>query len=1563
MNNKKGIKKGVIGIALAAIMIASIFAVIAPTGADVHVMAGLGVEKQTYPDKTATYHVGDHVNYTIEVTNPDGTGTWIGNVYDIYPNGTNVTIWGDIEIGPESNKTTTIMDAYVVTKSDGINGSILNSVWAFGKTNGERANGWAEEESEIIVIRPVFEFDFNHTCCCRMEFDGSASYHPEPGRTIETHTWNFSDGNITGPLSGAPGVISHTYASCSKITSMTVTLSGYDDVGFPNSTTKIVYVPCPPTAIASASVKPPQIQSGETVTFFGYESKADENAPWLSIVNYTWTFDDGYDTQYTKNVTREVEGEPGTSVCGTLEVSDGHCSDTEMVCVWITKRPACRLRLYGTFDKGPGNHSVEDPETGLKPENPPYTDPIAPFYPQAKQAPDKDFVTFNPAIMDANQAPPDSDDLYDELDFVECDGGIVQIPKEKVFKRMWYEKEWFKDADKDGRWDVVIEKPDGTYVTTLHLDEEEAIHEQFTLGNRIREWNSPGPNPPGYPEYISAADIYGPAIKQEFTYMFLNDTTMPTMIMDGGEVLIPMAHDSNSPYRGLNSFDADGDGVRDPVMVKSEQTLGLDIDQNGRKDPMDRDNFELNGNESVVLVLGNESSSTSGKKLYVDELGKPSSLQFFDHVVALESVEQMMPQGKAWFKVCDNEGGGSQRCTEVGLKLDDVKYFYRGKSGGVGENTAFYLKLKSADHSTQSARIEVGRMFGQTHANIEANSYRSQKAFIVDEVFYNVVAIKTYDNCIKYITFRQKLPKMAIELFGKHLKVWGKDMTLPEMPPFNEPHWVMVDVQDTWTVPIQKIGDVEARPSLLITYVDEGIEVRYKGELKEIYNETINETIDESTGEEKEYWNLEWFWTYPWQYTEFELPANDTYLVTLSWIADQSDITIWNDVPGKPVANYTGERVKFWYKDCSGPLFIDKATSSIRLYGTFDAGPGDHGACDPEPGPSYGLKPENPPYTEPEAPFYPQHEQAPRKDFITFNPAIMDHNQNYEELDFVKCDGGIVQVPKEKVFKRMWYEKEWFKDSGETNGEWDVVVDIPEGPEIMTIDQWNDIPDFVKEIDKLSIREWNNEGSPGYESDADIYGPAIKQEFAYMFLDENTMPIMIRAGSEVLIPMAHNDSNPYRGLNSFDADGDPSYDGDRDALRVESERTLDLDIDQNGRKDQMDRDSKKLNGNESVVLVLGPKRLYAAGPSPDSIQFFDHVVTLESVEQMMPTGKAWFKVCDNEGGYPRCTDVGLTLDEEALFYRGKPGGVGENTTFYLKLKSADHSTQSARIEVGRMFGQTHANIEANAFRSQKAFIVDGVFYNVVAIRAQDDCIKYIVFREKLPKMPIKLFGKHLKVWSPGQYPLPEMPPFNEEHEIMVDVQTMWTRPYSQQDKIGPKETRPALNITYVEEGEEERFKGELKEIYNETCNNEFWMTEWFHTKPQQYTEFVLQPKAERYLVTLGWYAPESVIHIWDDDPDGPIVKKTGERVKFWYTPLDNTDIYVNRVGIAGEEEQTLKGYYDTLLYVGDGDGEIDIGEVIQAILDYLEEPPKYPFEPVGPFTVDDLIHYVLEYLD
>ena len=1563
MNTKSKSKKGIIGIALAAIMIASIFAAMfSPAIALTHEQGKNTIEGPGGAENSSLkYAKGDPVwwNATYKPTSEAVTLT---NVTDYYPDGTWESLFNDsMAVAKNELK---LWEVNWTVPMDWPYDNFTNNVVFEGLDSfGTYFSVSAPFTSFIETNPPELDFNFNGTDCLTVEFTGWA----EDNASILNFTWDFGAGedpryviNTTGPL---PNTTTHTFKTCDgknvKLTACNADMCA--------SVPHTVDVVCGPKAHITYSPMCFEV-NGTDITFDGSGSSG-KSTP----LSYNWTFTGGFtgdnDNGAITNVTVNA------TVTATLTVTDAlNCNDSTSVTVQPCS--GCSLRIYGTYGWGPGNFSVTDPETELPPENKPYTDPRAPFYPQHPQAPRKDFITFNPAIMSHNEIPGTSGLHYSGLDYFSCPlygPRDIQTPKEKVFKRMWYEKEWFKDHNCNGVWDVVM--VDGTTVMTL----EEWYDIPAWQRPTIREWNSP--NARGYnPD----ADIYGPAINQEFTYMFTDDHTMPLMIAVGSDILIPMA--SYKSGNGLDSFDADGDGINDYVRVDSEWLLAgrwgtrpwfgpgpnpADIDGDGLE-RIDGDGVELSGDETVVLNLRNRPMDT----------GTMNTLQFFDHVVTLTDVQEIGIEGWAIFDVCDNEGGEAQCTKNVALRPGEVKYFYRGIErfqGHPAERPTFYLRLITADAGDNTVTVEIGRMFGNTYANIcGANPFWSQKAFMVDGVFYNVVAIKGQENCIKYITFRQKLPKTDIKLYGKELERWDRGVPLPEMPPFNEDHIILLDVLNTWTEPdsqYEKIGIPKDVPPLVIDYIYEDIEYRYKGELKEIYYETGVDPVEE------EFWTLEWFFTQPWQYTELRLPKEDDagkYLVTLSWRAPEAEGVLWDSDPDGPVGSWTGERFKFWYRDCSGPLYIDDNTSSIRLYGTFGEGAGDPWAIDDET----DLPPENKPYTQPTGPFNPQHWQAPVKDFMTFNPAIMDHNQGYPELDYWECDidgyPSDVQIPKEKVFKRMWYEKEWFKDHN-CNGVWDVVTS--EG--VMTLDEWKAIP----LEDRPAIREWNSDGDRPtdhpdwvYDPDADIYGPAINQEFTYMAVDDDTMPIMIGTGSKVLIPMASYTSG--NGLDSFDADNDDI----RDALRVDDEWSLagrwgvprnwrgPADIDGDG-VERIDNDGNELSGDESLVLSL-PGKLMTQG---SRIQLFDHVVELHSVYGA-PGFTAQFYVFDNEDVDPQPLPsdlVSLVPGEVKYFYRGierAQGHPSERPTFYLRLITADADDDTAIVEVGRLFGETYANVcGANPFWSQKAFMVDNVFYNVVAIKGQDSCFKYVTFRQKLPKMPIKLYGVHLKSWEIDPVTnrseiLPEMPPFNMDHEILIDVQASWTRPYTQYDKVGDKVATDPLEIWYIEEDVEERFKGELLEIYNETFNEdkgleyEYWNVEWFWTQPWQYTAFVMNNTDQLYLLTLAWYAPQSEITIWDNDPDGPMDSYTYERVKFWYDAGDKPlrDLYVNRVG-ALLPEPSIDEYYDLAGHGGDGDDKIDLQELVAAIMDYLYD--VYPFGTDGPFGKGHLLSYIQAYID
>ncbi|MGC9444916.1 MAG: PKD domain-containing protein [Candidatus Methanospirareceae archaeon] len=1563
MNTK--ISKGLIGITLAFIMVASIFAALSPSSIATRESALDHTIKKVTIDSPggseipfAHYKPGETVYYRYAYT-PNSEAVWLLSVDDEYPDGTIVNLFtGNISIAQYDTYTG---ETQWTIPSDWTASQINNRIY-FNITSQNTSLwdvGTASCQNIIEFEPPDIDFNYTATGCLEVEF---CAWMITDG--ILNWTFDFGDGATADGTDDleTPVCFTHTYSTCG---SKTVKLSACNEHGCV-TVTKTINVACEPVAFADADEPCYDPVNGTDITFCG--SATGGTPPY----EYDWTFTGGWtgDTDDAKCTTVTGVNE---NITATVTVTDAlGCEDEYSVSV--EPCAGCTLRLYGTFCQGAGDDEAIDPYTGLYPENYPYTDPVGPFHPQNPQAPRKDFITFNPAIMDHNWHPPGSDDDYDELIYDPCSitEPETQHPQEKVFKRMWYKKEWFKDHTHDGCFTVIIDKWDvaaGKYKPhhAMCLDDWNAWTQEYKhrMGYAINESNNVERDPSD-PLY---ADIYGPAIIQEFTFMTLDGSTMPILVNAGSSVLIPMASWDQSG-NGIDSFDADGDGDRDAVQVHSEFTLGIDVDGDGVLEHMNQNDVELDGDESVVLTLPAMRLTLGG-----------GPIRFFDHEVTLTDIFGA-PGNQAVFTIKDLEGGGSTRMSEnVVMGINEVRTFYRAKPGGPGEETTFYLKVTGFGGTGDSVIVEVGRMFGQTHANIGANPYWNQKAFIVDGVFYNVVAIKSLEDCFKFISIRQKLPKVPIKLYGKHLTVWGPGMILPELPPFNEPHNVLPDVQDAsglpnqqniWTIPKSqgdKIPLNESRDPLRIDYVWESVEPRYKGELKEIYNETHMEYTF------IEYWNLEWFHTKPWQFTEFRLPKGDTYLVTLSWFAPESEITLWDDAPG-PVAEYTGERFKFWYEDCSGPLYIDRCENktSIRIYGTYGEGAGDNTAIDPVT----DLRPENFPYTDPVGPFHPQHWQAPEKDFMTFNPAFMDHNPGdhnpgYPGLDYAFCEGLDVQRPREKVFKRMWYEKEWFKDHTHDGcftvivDKWDAAAGMFKPHHVMCLDDWNKLTQRYKFENQLQLNLSNNvERDPSDPLYADIYAPAINQEFTFMTLDGSTMPALVRSGSNVLIPMASE--VPGNGIDSFDADGD----GEMDTVRVMSEFTLGLDIDGDLVQEHMNQDDIELNGDESVVLVIGSKRLEKG----QKIQLFDHIVELSDVFAA-PGNQALFNVWCAEGTTPELKasgqNVALNMNQYAYFYRGttdpsdyKP----DEATFYLKVISADASRGIAIVEVGRMFGQTHANIGANPYWNQKAFMVDGVFYNVVAIKTLDDCFKFITFRQKLPKMPIKLWGVHLEVWAPGET-LPELPPFNMEHYVLKDIQNTWTTPTCQRDKIGPiVEGAPALNITYCNETHEERFKGQLLEIYNESHEDynfiEYWNLEWFHTLPWQYTEFIMPPENGAYLMTLAWFAPQAEITFWDD-AEGPVAEYKGERVKFWFDPLWGTrDLYVNReaVGVgAPEVPGTLAEYYDSF-YFGGGDlqGDMDADEVIKALLDYIAG--RGPFAGSAPlFDHADMTAYMMDFLD
>ncbi len=1328
------------------------------------------------------------------------------------------------------------------------------------------------------------------------------------------------------------------------------------------------------------------------------------------------------------------------------------------------------LRIHEGFDHGPGDPTVTDPDTGYTIENNPYTDPLGPFWPQSDQAPAKDFVTFNPAYLDHNDPDFDYSALY-------INDNNVQSPKEKVFKRMWAEKEWFKDERNNGCWDIIILDGDGNTVdqrlrdgssgsdglpdTTCDWyragdvvlgkklvgntvdDLEVIVADLFLKGWTLQEHNDK--------EEINgkAYDIYGPSIKQEFTYMFLDDQKQPTLAPVGSKIFIPMAS-REATGNGLDSFDFNGDGVDDAIEVLAAS---------------DPDGKEVSADESVTLGF-------SSITMHVGD-----EVQLFDNKIKVGTITgDVGSPANVDITVTDNEGPGTRTVTTP-IQVGNSKTFSRGQLDPLG-NLKITVISADSDPNNQVAKLRIERTFSDLTAGMK-NPKWNHNTFIVDYVLYKVVAIKVHDGKFKFITIREKLPKMPIKLYGVHLTVWGADTTLPEMPPFNMDHKIIVDIDNDFTKDKFRLDTVHLVEPLNITYASETDDLRLKGVARELYHEgrvegkqtpicvvygldssgsmdwndplglrkqaakdftdklnplmdlagvvswddnidfsqplTNNFTLvknqidnvdssgmtnlnagltgsinvmdgcttpgaskaiifltdgvgaytpaasggpasvaaskgykifsiglgpsaatgplqdmanatggqffaapnasvlqeifdaifNKTAGVLVEHWDVEWFQSEPIQYTQFRLPAGQEYLVTTAYLTDERRKVVWDSDPTKPIGVNIGvprAQFKFDPADNTG-LWVNETNGAIRLYGTYNQGPGNHSVKDPDSGHII----ENSPYTDQFSPFWPNLKpEIPEKDFITFNPAYLDHNDPDFDYSALYINDNNVQSPKEKVFKRMWYEKEWFKDEND-NGCWDILLQYQSGRPVRdrfgTRDGKQDtVCDFAPgstpdQLDDIRLELFVKYGIvlDMHNNDpllADIYGPSIKQEFTYMFLDDQKQPTLAPVGSKIFIPMASREATG-NGLDSFDFNGD----GVDDAIEVLA---------------ASDPDGKEVSADESVTLGFSSITMHVG----DEVQLFDNKIKVGTITgDIGSPANVDITVTDNEGPGTRTSTTSMTVGTSQTFSRGHRDPIGN---LKITVISADSKSQVAKLRIERTFNDLTAGMK-NPKWNHNTFIVDYVLYKVTAIKVHDGKFKFITIREKLPKTPIKLYGVHLTTWNPGDV-LPELPPYNMDHKVLVDIDNdfsdLFTRGAVDKFRL-PAVTMPPLEITYTKESEEERLDGVLREIYWETCLDdrgtdnvcsdlkEHWAVEWFWTNPKQYTEFLL-PQGQEYLVTTSWFTPEGIYHLFDSNPaKDPVKSGIGMRLKFKYDPAVAEDIYINGGGSGTTPTPTI----------------------------------------------------------
>jgi len=153
-----------------------------------------------------------------------------------------------------------------------------------------------------------------------VNFDaGGSTDQDEGGSSITSYRWVFGDGDI---FTTANALTSHTY---DDVGSYNVTLTVQDDEAGTSTNVCTVTIDAtglPPTALFTADPVSGTLDNEDDPIDFDASTSTDNDELGASIVNYSWTFDDGTPTQNTGNNTiTHTFSDPGVYSV-TLTVTD-----------------------------------------------------------------------------------------------------------------------------------------------------------------------------------------------------------------------------------------------------------------------------------------------------------------------------------------------------------------------------------------------------------------------------------------------------------------------------------------------------------------------------------------------------------------------------------------------------------------------------------------------------------------------------------------------------------------------------------------------------------------------------------------------------------------------------------------------------------------------------------------------------------------------------------------------------------------------------------------------------------------------------------------------------------------------------------------------------------------------------------------------------------------------------------------------------------------------------------------------------------------------------------------
>ena len=388
------------------------------------------------------------------------------------------------------------------------------------------------------------------------------------------------------------------------------------------------------------------------------------------------------------------------------------------------------------------------------------------------------------------------------------------------------------------------------------------------------------------------------------------------------------------------------------------------------------------------------------------------------------------------------------------------------------------------------------------------------------------------------------------------------------------------------------------------------------------------------------------------------------------------------------------------------------------------------------------------PYTKPNGPFSPQHWEAPPKDFIEWNPAYMNYEDEQSNGVYGSFFGSIAvngNPGNEKVHLRQWYVPKYQEPRG-----WVWTCQAPS------------------------------------------YTPDIVKEYTYLMLDLDNNPYPGRPGETTFVfPIADNDDDQY-GLDDYDMNGD----GAADIVFLESIGEVDdsetgppFDTDIGCRWDPVAGafETGIPAGTRWIDLSTGQFTVEAG----DVIRFLDHVVEITAVGVGAITTKVWYSGNSTDdspsninvpvsytlsGGRHLVTVEDLRADNLAPGEPSPPNPPSQSEAFVAGTAALKLVKQPWWLQVINV-GDTSAEIKVGRLITEgETFFVDGAEYDVAMLwfapsPNEEDGLKFITIRNPLPKVPVTLQALTLDKYQVLPCPelIPALPPFNMLHDMIDDI--------------------------------------------------------------------------------------------------------------------------------------------------------------------------------------------------